>query len=810
MAPSLSRFGAVAKMPFLPLVLAFSMGILAGRAADFPSLWIAPLFSAVLVFVLAIFLKNRSQGNLSLALLLILFFLMGLFRLAVWKEQHLFKPFLAHLPIMADTLKGEIRSVEQTSRMQAVLALREMVRDSLHVKISGEILLYFPYQYPRKIAPGQLLTLQQARIEPLPERRNPGQFDYGEFLRWRGISAICRLSDSLHVEVQPAPVAGFSAENHLFYPLRQQLIGRLEAHFPPPAAGFLKALLLGVREDLGRETVENFQKAGVMHVLAISGLHVGFVALIFYLLLSFLPLYFKQRNLVIIVLLVMYMFLTGAQPAVARATLMATFYLIAINLERRGAVLNYLFAAGLIILLFQPQQLFWIGFQFSFAAVLALAYFYPKLQAQADRLLEYLENEKWRHRLNRWLIAPFLVSLAAQLGAIPLTMHYFHKFSPVSFLLNLPVIPYIGILVAGGFWCLLVSFLNPVLADLFANLLSLKIAILIQLVSRAASLPGAYFNISTFDTLNILIYLSLLLLLFHFKNASLRKIFATACTVFVVIWGTIHLFKTPYFNLLLLDVGQGDATLITTPQGQVLLIDAGPAGEYGSAADAALIPALQYLNKQRVHKLFISHPHLDHLGGTFRLLEYAKVDSVYLPPPLPLADLWNDSLLKVLKRFRVPHRFLNLGERVVVDEETRAYVLGPFSEALETGDSNSMNLNNYSLALLLNHRGHTLLFPGDSEREAESYLQLWQNLLKSDFMKVGHHGSLTSTTEDFLALVSPEYAGISAGVGNKFGHPSPQVLKRLAAYGSKIYRTDREKAIWLRLKKGKWERVAWE
>lgn len=808
MARSLYRFGAAAKMPFLPLGLAFSAGILVERGADFPSPWIAAVFSAVFVFTLAAFLKNRLRGNLSLALLLLLFFLMGIFRLSAWKEKHLTNPLLAHLPIIADTLKGEIRSVEKSYRVRAVLSLRELVRDSLAVKTAGRILVYFPYQYQGEISPGQPLSLRKVRIEHLPERRNPGQFDYGQFLRWRGVIAMCRLSDSLQVQVE-ASSPGFSAENRLFYPLRQKLIGKVEAHFPPSAAGFLKALLLGVREDLGRETIEDFQKAGVMHVLAISGLHVGFVALIFYLLLSFLPLYFKHRNLLVIVLLIIYMFLTGSQPPVVRATLMAALYFIAVNLERRGAVLNYLFAAGLIILLFQPQQLFWAGFQFSFAAVLAIVYFYPKLQEQADRLLEYLENEKWRHRLNRWLIAPFLVSLAAQLGAVPLAMHYFHKFSLVSFLLNLLVIPYIGMIVAGGFLCLFLSFLNSVLADLFANLLSFLIAILLRLVSGAASLPGAYFNISTFDVLDILIYLSLLLLLFHFKNGSLRKIFATGLTVFVIAYGTIHLLKKPYFNLLLLDVGQGDAALITTPREKVLLIDAGPANEYGSAADAALIPALQYLNKQRVHKLFISHPHLDHLGGTFRLLEYAAVDSVYLAP-LPFADAWNDSLLRVLNRFGVPHRLLAPGERIIVDEETRIYTLGPLAQHPKAAGYPEMNLNNHSLALLLKHRDHTLLFPGDAERDAEAYLQLWQDILKSDFMKVAHHGSITSTTEDFLALASPEYAGISTGTGNKFGHPSPVVLKRLAAYGSKIYRTDREKAIWLRLNRGRWERVLWE
>lgn len=797
-----------AKTPFVPLAIAFAAGIILARLVDVPLIFSASAFSmAVVIAVAAYFKKFLSDEKLS-RLFLLLFFLMGLIRFSSWKEHTLEQPYLTHLPIQAHTAKVVVTSVQKGGRIKAVVELQELRRDSLSVKASGKLLVYFPYEYQRIIFPGQTINLTDVRIESLPEPRNPGQFDYGAFLRWRGVVAQCKIYDSLNVIIQAAlPV--FSLENRLFYPLRQQLIRKIEWYFSPDASGFLKALLLGVREDLNDDVIEDFQKAGVMHVLAISGLHVGFVALIFYILLSFFPIYFKRRNILVIVLLVLYMFLTGSNPPVVRATLMAAFFSLAINLERKGAVYNYLFAAALIILLFQPQQLFWVGFQFSFAAVLSIVYFFGKLEPPAGKALEFIGSEKWRHRLKNWLVIPFLVSLAAQLGTIPLVMHYFHKLSLISFFLNIIVIPYIGMLVAVGFLFLLLSFINGVLAEVAANFLAFLIDILIRLVNGAANLQGAFFNIPTFSVLDILIYSAFVLLLFNLQKEMARRYFAAALTLLLLAWGSIHLLRQPAFNLIMMDVGQGDGALLATPREKVVMIDTGPANEYNSAADFALIPTLQYLAIKTVNYLFITHPHLDHLGGTFRLLEYAHVDSVFLTP-VPVSYHWNDTLLQVLERSAIPYRFLKIGDRLVVDEETRIYALGPFPRFIEDPLSNDYNLNNSSLVLLVKHRDHSILFTGDAEAEAEIYLQLWRNVLKSDILKVAHHGSKTSSTEGILAFIRPEIAAISVAERNKFGHPSNKVLERLSVYGSQIFRTDRQKAIWLRLKKGHWKRIDWE
>jgi competence protein ComEC len=797
-----------AKVPFVPFCLAFACGIVLEHFFSIPPAVSSIAFAVLLIFTLIVFFKEIfAQSNISW-LFLLLFVLMGMLRLSLWKENNLELPYLPHLPIRADTLEAEVISVQNSNRARAVARLRELQVDSLSVKVSGQILVYFPYQYRLQIVPGQTIKIANARVEALPEPRNPGQFDYGRFLRWRGIVAQCRIKDSLQIKPH-VTLSKFSPENNIFFPFRKRLLGNIDTHFSPRYAGFLKALLVGVRDDLQADIIENFQKAGVMHVLAISGLHVGFVALIFYIILSFFPVYFKHRNVLVVVLLIFYMFLTGSNPPVVRATIMAALIFLAINLERRGAVYNYLFAAAFFILLFQPQQIFWIGFQFSFAAVLSIVYFYQRLAPLSEKLLDYVNKERWRYRLQKWITLPLIVSIAAQLGTIPLVMHYFHLFSPVSFLLNIVVIPYIGMMVALGFLFLSFSFISITLGALFVDLISFLLAILIKLISGAALLPAAYFRIPGFGLAEILIYLSLVLLLFNFNNAMLRKFFTISSAVFVVLWGTIHLTHQPAFNLLILDVGQGDGAIITTPQGKTILIDTGPANEYTNAADRAIIPALQHLETRNISHLFITHPHLDHLGGTFRLLQYTAFDTVYLPP-VPFFDHWNDTLLQALEHAKIPHRFLKSGDRVIIDEETRLYVLAPFPQYLDRIDESDFNLNNTSLVLLIKHLNHTMLFTGDAEIQAEAYLQLWKNILKSDFMKVGHHGSDTSTGEDFLALVSPAFSGISVAERNKFGHPSPEVLKRLSAYQSKVFRTDKHKAIWLRLRKGKWEQVRWD
>lgn len=740
-------------------------------------------------------------------MILLLFCLMGLLHMSIWKDEHQHLPYLAHLPLKADTMMVSLKEIQRGHRLKAVAELRSLKRDSAVTALRGKLLLYFPYDHDADLSLGQTLFISDANIERLPEARNPGQFDYGDYLRRRGIIAQCRIKDTKNIHVSKAAIP-FSLENNFFFPLRRHFTREIESYFSPENAAFLQALLLGIRTGLDAQTLEDFQNAGVIHVLAISGLHVGFVALIFHIVLSFLPLFFKQRNMIIIILLIGYALLTGGHPPVVRATIMAVFFFTAINLERRGSVYNYLFAAGFIILLTDPQQLFWIGFLFSFSAVLSIVYFYPKLKIPANKLLHHIDNDRWRRRAEHWLVTPFLVTLAAQIGTLPLVMHFFHKLSLISFLLNLLAIPYTALLVAMGFLFLCLSIFSATLSAAYADTFSILIEIFTAAIHAAGNLPLSYINISTFGILNILIYSAVILLLFHLKDEGKRVFFALVTAVCILISTAIQLLEDPSFNLIILDVGQGDAAMITTPAEKTILIDSGPADRYYNAADQAIIPAMQHLDIKHINFFFISHPHLDHMGGTFRLLRYATIDSVFLPKT-PLPYFWNDTLLQVLDEKNIPVRFLAAGDRVAIDAETAAFMLSPFPILSRYHKPDGHSVNNNSLVMMLKHRDQNLLFTGDAEETAEQYLKNWGDLLKSDFLKTGHHGSRTSTTEDFLELVNPTYASISAGRRNKFGHPSNNVLGRFSSYGVTVLRTDLQKAIWLRWQKNRWSRIGW-
>lgn len=791
-------------MPFLPLFLCFALGIVASNTFQVPPELAVLCFAMMLLLVLIYAFRRRCP----VSLLLLLFCLMGMLRHTHWQQVHLRQPHRHFLPLRGDTVAVMIHSLEKRQRLRAEAKLQEIVRNDRRAPLSGRVVLDFPYRYDESLDSGQILHIADAMLERPPGPRNPGQFDYRRYLEGQGIAAVCRISDPRQIRMA-GDGGNFSPEYRFFYPLRRKLQQIIRRHLPEPGAGFLQALLLGVRSGLAPGTREDFQHAGVMHVLAISGLHVGFVAVIFHLLLSFLPFYFKTRNWLIIGLLLGYMFLTGATPPVVRATLMGCFYFLAINLERRGPIYNYLFAAGFLILLFQPQQLFWVGFQFSFAAVLSIVFFYRKFQPFATTVLRRVRKAPLRRRLEQWLVAPFLVSLAAQIGTLPLAVHYFQLFSLVAFFLNLIVIPLVGVIVSTGFLFLLLGMLNATLAGIFAGLLELLIRLLVLLVHHAAALPLAYLQVLHFGWMEMAVYFSLIFLLIYWRQRPLRTALALTSLLGMLIAAALRSGGDPALELIAIDVGQGDSALLTTPRGKAVLIDTGPASRYGNAADVAIIPLLRRLGRRNIDYLFISHPHLDHLGGTFRLLRYAQIDSVFLPPTPP-GFYWNDTLLQVLQDRQIAHRFLTAGERVIVDGETRIYVLNPLPAGLDSIAAPGHDLNNHSLVLLCKHRDQTILFTGDAEAEAERLLLGWGDILRSEVLKVGHHGSSTSTGSEFLAQIRPRYATVSVGEKNRFKHPSAQVIRRLRESGTRVLRTDRDAAVWLRCRNGRWEQVAWK
>ncbi|MFZ0389246.1 MAG: DNA internalization-related competence protein ComEC/Rec2, partial [Calditrichia bacterium] len=523
---------------------------------------------------------------------------------------------------------------------------------------------------------------------------------------------------------------------------------------------------------------------------------------------SFLPVSFRWQYGIMLFLLGVYAMLTGANPPVVRASLMVSIYAFGIILERKPDVFNTVFMAAFLILLVQPQQISWIGFQFSFAAVLAILIIYRRLQPLEQKLFSVLPpvfQKKW---LKTYIIGAFLVSLAAQLGTIPLMVLHFHKIPLISFGLNLLVIPLIALIVPVGFLTVGISYLSFPLGELLGHLLSGLIQLLTGLVQRAADIPFAYLNLPALPFLALLLYLLLLILVLWWNSAAVKSLRKPALAVSIVLLLLLLAPQPRDADLILLDVGQGESSLLQTAGGNLLLFDAGPAFKNRDSGRDVIFPAMQHLGRLKLDKVFLSHPHADHIGGMFSLLKLAAIDSVYLPH-LKTPYFWQDSLLNSLDKAGVAWRFLNCGDRVRVDEETCIYVLAPFPEFLHPRETRGDQINNCSLVMLLKSRNGSILFTGDAETPVEKRLTGWGDVLQANILKLGHHGSRTSSSHAFIEQVSPQFGLIPVGVHNRYGHPSTAVLEDLGRRRITFLRTDESGAVWLRQQGTNWRQIDW-
>jgi competence protein ComEC len=611
--------------------------------------------------------------------------------------------------------------------------------------------------------------------------RNPGAFDYRAYLQAQDISALFRCKEW-------APLWREKPNEWLAW---RQAIARSKAWIEIQLAGFsrgqnlalLRGLLIGERDEISKEIIDAFTRTGLVHILAVSGSNVGFIAMIIVAVLYLSQVPRQWHPTFLLVGIVFYMFLTGAQPPVVRATIMAALIIIGEFSERDVDLYNILGAAALMILLYQPLQLFQLGFQLSFIAVLGIAYLYRPLALLMRRMMPL------RWRLVRWTITLLAVSFAAQLATLPFSLNAFGRLPLAAILGNLMVIPAAFIIVTAATAACALSFIAP-LAQALGFVADFTTGAMIGFTKWLAEIPLAYVDGIYVSPWLLLFYVIVIATIVEWRRSPMARrwlLFAGLGVLNIFVWQQAWS-AGPKLRLTFFDVGQGDAALLEFPHGR-MLVDAGPYDEEYDAASWVLLPFFRRSGIRELDAVVITHPHADHLGGLPALLREIRIKKVFVCGVETNSPL-ERNCAKLMDSLKVPLVALKAGQRAADFAPAEIWALHPYRE--ETG---FRRLNDASVVLKVIWGQQSFLFPGDAEYESESHLLRFARVLDSDVLKVGHHGSNTSSLPAFLAAVSPQWAVTSVGRWNNFGHPDPQVMARYDSLGIGLLRTDRDGAV---------------
>ena len=599
----------------------------------------------------------------------------------------------------------------------------------------------------------------------------------------------------------------------------------LESALPEPQSSLARALLLGQRGQIPGDLAERFRTTGTSHLLAISGLHVGVLLLLTMGVAG--EVLGRQRQIYLLLPLTaiwVYVAISGLPPSALRAAIMGSVLLAAMALGRPRSILPALALAAALMTAWNPQVLTQVSFQLSFAAMAGIVVALPPLAWLGEKMAAgRIFGSGWaspllRHTLG-WTAAALLVSLAATLATFPLVAFHFNRvplFGIFVTLLALPPLPFLLVssLVSAG-----AGLIHPLLGQVFGWVAWLPLSYLLALVSAGpdSTISGDWigkpFIWSWYLVLAGLLFLPELtgrlrrLGDYRISLPSRTKVWGTGnwnskdralgiAVVFLILGsiGIILLVRSSVggdglLHVHFFDVGQGDSILIVTPSGRQVLVDGGPEGE---SATRALSGVLSPMDRS-LDLVALTHLDADHSRGLLQVLNRYRVDDVLVGrtnEDAALYPLWR----KTLERHRILPIRLFAGYRILLDQDVSLEVLHPPGAEAPGGFTDPLNngANNNGLVLRLVYREVSILLTADIEAEAERRLLAASTPLKSDVLKIAHHGSKNSTTAPFLQKVQPSLAIISAGADNLFGHPHAEVVNRLQhTLGDRnIYRTD--------------------
>lgn len=685
-------------------------------------------------------------------------------------------------------MTGQVTSIEELVSTQGpvtVIYIRRIPSENSSPGFPRETIMCYLLKTEQRPRVGSIVKIC-GTLRLFEKATNPGQFHQAEY--YQILDITCKLNK---VTILQQSVS-YHPRKEMLWQVRRHLSGILDACLPPEEASIMKTMLLGEKGQIDREIKGLYQRNGIAHILAISGLHISMLGMGLFRMLRriYVPVPLAAASSVVMMLL--YGEMTGMGTSTTRALIMFLLHMTGLLIGRTYDLLTALFLAAVWILLEQPLYLRHSGFLFSFGAVLSIGMLMPVMLEGITDKIRFLR--------------PFITSISTSILSFPIYLYFYYQFPLYSIGLNLLVIPLMSLVMALGIALMLAGNINLALS----GILAIPECGILWLYEKAGmlcdQLPYSNLILGKPEKWQVIFYLGICIVLvilpqllgvLHSKWEKKEEYLPLMrWSLLVVAVSILSLRFESGLQMTFLDVGQGDCIYIRSESGKHYLIDGGSSTAY-QVGKYRITPFLKSQGAASLEAVFVTHPDEDHMNGVVELLEQLETDGVRIKQ-LILPDVAPDNrnegylqLLELAAKQKVMVVVIHAGQQIK-DGKMVMTCLHPEEK------STLQEPNAYSTVLYVTYGDFSALLTGDVEGTGES--QLTECLREYSIepltmLKVAHHGSNSSSTEAFLAQIQPLYGVISCGAQNKYGHPHAEVLKRMKIQGTEWLRTDESGAI---------------
>lgn len=736
-------------------------------------------------------------------------FVIIFFLIVIYALYEFFHPTLSSVDILFDSeahaeLKGTIAGIVPKEKTTAIylkdVTICSLKNQEVNSTDVDKILLYYADSSNLKI--GNKVCLK-GTLQKFQKGANPGQFN--EYLYYKSNKIDYKVfGENLQLINKKYDFLGENLRKirGKFSEIYQETLGE--------DAGIICAMTLGEKSAMDADTKELYQKNGIAHILAISGLHISMIGMFLYIILK--KIYLPNETVIplIIITLILYAKMTDAGISTNRAVLMLAISLIAKLIGRTYDLITAMCVSGSITLLQMPLQITNSGFLLSYGAVFAIAVVYPVLKdiflpKEADvtklekttsilqlNLLSFHKKEvkqkgenakkKEVRKIMNKLLDGLLLSFSINLVTTPVILYFYFDLPIYSILLNLCILPFMSLILGIGIFTGCIGMISIPFGIFLGGSVRVILIFYEFLCHIFLQFPYSIITLGRPDKISCMIYYSSLLLFLACYFCFRRKWALFFCI------GMLTVFYVPnpsYLTVTMMDVGQGDGILIENTSGKNFLIDGGSTsvkqlGKY------RITPCLKSKGISVIDYACVTHMDQDHISGLVELLEGCgipgniKVNNLVLPDT-SLRDEAYQNMVQLANNKKIPIIYLKKGDKLI-DGDLKFTCLHPYSGFITS------NRNNYSTVLWMQYGDMDMLFTGDVSDEGEDAL-IKNGLPECEVLKVAHHGSKYTNSEEFLNQVLPKYAIISAGKDNDYGHPHNEVLERLEKTGTQSFCT---------------------